>query len=192
MPAVGHTDAVPRLTRYLLIWLSCTAASVTAVMLTVYFVIGLTRPTPPAARSVQAVYPSPSGLVGAPASSAAPPPKTPSATPTATPVKTPPTTRTPSPAPTRAPVTATPGPSPKCTGGPGLHTVPSEGGKVTVQYGRTSVCFISAVPNPGFRTSTQQTDPDTLVVVFTSDDHRSEITATVVPTAKASVRETRL
>ncbi|MEU7070011.1 MULTISPECIES: hypothetical protein [Streptomyces] len=73
-----------------------------------------------------------------------------------------------------------------------MHTVPSEGGKVTVQYGRDSVCFVSAVPDPGFRTSTGQSDPGTLVVVFTSDDHRSQITATVVPKAQASVRETRL
>ncbi|MFJ9809205.1 hypothetical protein ACIRTB_13360 [Streptomyces sp. NPDC101158] len=182
---------MPRLTRYLLIWLSCTAASVTAVMLTVHFVIGLTRPTPPAARSVQAMYPSPSVLVGAPASSVA---VTPSATPTRTSAPTRTASRTPSPSPSssRVPVTPAFSPSPKCTGGPGLHTVPSEGGKVTVQYGRDSVCFISAVPAPGFRTSTEQTAPDTLVVVFTSDAHRSRITATVVPTAKASVRETRL
>ncbi|MEV5970381.1 hypothetical protein [Streptomyces sp. NPDC051921] len=184
---------MPRLTRYLLIWLSCTAASVTAVMLTVYFVIGLTRPTPPAARSVQAVYPSPSGIVGVPASSAAATPKAPSTAPTGPSAPAPTSSRTPSPSSTRAPVTSSPRPSsPKCSGGPGLHTVPSEGGKVTVQYGRDSVCFVSAVPDPGFRTSTRQTDPGTLVVVFTSDDHRSEITATVVPTAQASVRETRL
>ncbi|MFB6528908.1 hypothetical protein [Streptomyces sp. NPDC056399] len=187
---------MPRLLRYLLIWLSCTAASVTAVMLTVYFVIGLTRPTPPAARSVQAVYPSPSVLVGVPASSVATAPKAPTTPPTS-PSSPPPTTRTPSASPsptaTRAPVTPAPRPSaPKCSGGPGLHTVPSEGGKVTVQYGRDSVCFVSAVPDPGFRTSTGQSDPGTLVVVFTSDDHRSQITATVVPKAQASVRETRL
>ncbi|WP_264203071.1 hypothetical protein [Streptomyces bambusae] len=183
---------MPRLTRYLLIWLSCTAASVTAVMLTVYFVIGLTRPTPPAARSVQAVFPSPSVLVGAPASASAGP-QTPTASPARPSVQAPQAPRTPSPSPTRA---ASPSPAPRpsaqCSGGPGRHTVPSQGGKVTVQYGRTRVCFVSAVPDPGFRTSTQQTDPDTLVVVFTSDGHRSTITATVVPTARASVRETRL
>ncbi|MFI8823892.1 hypothetical protein [Streptomyces sp. NPDC053431] len=183
---------MPRLTRYLLIWLSCTAASVTAVMLTVYFVIGLTRPTPPAARSVQAVYPSPSGIVGVPASSAAAP-RTPSTTPAGRPSPAAPTSRTPSPTSTRAPDASTPTASaPKCSGGPGLHTVPSEGGKVTVQYGRDSVCFVSAVPAPWFRTSNEQTDRGTLVVTFTSDDHRSQITATVVPAAKASVRETRL
>ncbi|MGR4878131.1 hypothetical protein ACIPUC_01670 [Streptomyces sp. LARHCF249] len=54
------------------------------------------------------------------------------------------------------------------------------------------MCFVSAVPAPGFRTTTEQTASDTLVVVFTSADHRSQITATVVPSAKASVRETRL
>ncbi|MGG8406295.1 hypothetical protein ACM614_06540 [Streptomyces sp. 12297] len=185
---------MPRLTRYLLIWLSCTTASVTAVMLTVYFVIGLTRPTPPSARSVQAVYPSPSALVGAPASAVADPPRTPTASPARPSVQASPAPRTPSPTPSRLPAATTPAPrpSPQCSGGPGLHTVPSQGGKVTVQYGRTRVCFVSAVPAPGFRTGTQQTDPDTLVVVFTSDDHRSQITATVVPTARASVRETRV
>ncbi|MEV7419579.1 hypothetical protein [Streptomyces sp. NPDC089919] len=182
---------MPRLLRYLLIWLSCTAASITAVMLTVYFVIGLTRPTPPAARSVQAVFPSPSGAVavGTAASSAAPRPSAP----TVPPSPSGPAGRPSPPAdPTRSASPPAPRPSPRCTGGPGLHTVPSEGGKVTVKYGRHAVCFVSAVPAPGFRTGTEQRAPDTLVVVFTSDGHRSQITATVTPNAQASVRESRL
>ncbi|MBD9732670.1 hypothetical protein IGX29_12810, partial [Streptomyces sp. H28] len=42
---------MPRLLRYLLIWLSCTAASVTAVIVTIHFVVGSTRPTAPVAQS---------------------------------------------------------------------------------------------------------------------------------------------
>ncbi|MDX2709439.1 hypothetical protein PV350_42390, partial [Streptomyces sp. PA03-6a] len=43
---------MPRYLRYVVIWLSCTAVSVTAVMLTVGFVVGSTRPTPPVARDI--------------------------------------------------------------------------------------------------------------------------------------------
>lgn len=75
-------------------------------------------------------------------------------------------------------------------GGAGLHTVPSQGGKATVRYGSRGVCLISAVPSRGFRATTSQTSDDTLTVTFTSDDHRSVVTATVDPAASASVRET--
>ncbi|GAA2634343.1 hypothetical protein GCM10010425_39040 [Streptomyces spororaveus] len=75
-------------------------------------------------------------------------------------------------------------------GGPGLHTVPSQGGKVTVRYGSRGVCLISAVPSRGFKATTSQSDDDTLTVTFSSSDHRSVVTATIDPTAKASVRET--
>ncbi|WP_328296433.1 hypothetical protein OG389_00530 [Streptomyces sp. NBC_00435] len=52
------------------------------------------------------------------------------------------------------------------------------------------MCLISAVPSPGFKTTTSQTADDTLTVTFTSGDHRSVITATIVPEAKDSVHET--
>ncbi|MEJ8646244.1 hypothetical protein WKI68_43370 [Streptomyces sp. MS1.HAVA.3] len=87
--------------------------------------------------------------------------------------------------------TASPKPSVDCQeGGPGLHTVPSQGGKVTVRYGSRGVCLISAIPSRGFKATTSQTADDTLTVTFAGEDHRSVITATIVPTAKASVRET--
>ncbi|MGW7194314.1 hypothetical protein [Streptomyces sp. NPDC054838] len=75
-------------------------------------------------------------------------------------------------------------------GGAGLYTVPSQGGKATVRYGSRGVCLISAIPSRGFRATTSQTADDTLTVTFTNDGHRSVITATVEPAAKASVRET--
>lgn len=74
-------------------------------------------------------------------------------------------------------------------GGAGLYTVPSQGGKVTVRYGSRGVCLISAVPDRGFKTSTSQTSDDTITVTFSSADHRSVVTATIEPTAKATVRE---
>ncbi|MFF3325295.1 hypothetical protein [Streptomyces sp. NPDC002889] len=71
-----------------------------------------------------------------------------------------------------------------------MHTVSSQGGKVTVRYGSGGVCLISAVPNQGFTASTTQSSPDTLTVTFEGSRHRSEITATTVPVDRASVRET--
>lgn len=89
------------------------------------------------------------------------------------------------------PRTTAPKPSVDCEeGGPGLHTVPSQGGKVTVRYGSRGVCLISAIPGRGFKATTSQTADETLTVTFTSADHRSVITATIDPVAKASVRET--
>lgn len=51
------------------------------------------------------------------------------------------------------------------------------------------MCLISAVPGLGFRTTTSQASDDTLTVTFSGDDHRSVITATINPSAKASVHE---
>ncbi len=58
-----------------------------------------------------------------------------------------------------------------------------------MRYGSRGVCLISAIPALGFKATTSQTADDTLTVTFTSADHRSVITATVDPGAKASVRE---
>ncbi|MGW6691368.1 hypothetical protein [Streptomyces sp. NPDC054961] len=186
---------MPRTPRYLLIWLSCTAASVTAVLATVQFVVGSTRHTPPVARSAPVVIDTPPAWQ---AGSQAPDQPSPTATTSASPSPTPTQPHSSSPAtPSRAkassgaPGTSAPRTGVDCEqGGAGLHTVPSQGGKVTVRYGARGVCLISAVPSTGFKATTSQTADDTLTVTFTSDDHRSEITATVVPGAKASVRET--
>ncbi|WP_330294277.1 hypothetical protein [Streptomyces sp. NBC_00503] len=186
---------MPRTPRYLLIWLSCTAASVTAVLATVQFVVGSTRHTPPVARSAPVVIETPPAWL---AGSSAPDPASPSATAAAS--TSPAETQRPSSSPTTpSPAKTPPGTrgssAPKTgvdceQGGAGLYTVPSEGGKVTVRYGSRGVCLISAVPGRGFKTTTSQTADDTLTVTFTSGDHRSVITATVAPEAKASVRET--
>ncbi|MCY0943745.1 hypothetical protein [Streptomyces antarcticus] len=187
---------MPRTPRYLLIWLSCTAASVTAVLATVQFVVGSTRHTPPVARSAPVVIDTPPAWeAGSPspeqpspspsaAASASPSPtltQRPSASPTPTPAK----------ASAGTPRTSAPKSDVDCEqGGAGLHTVPSQGGKVTVRYGSKGVCLISAIPGRGFKTTTSQSSDDTLTVTFSSGGHRSVITATVVPGAKASVRET--
>ncbi|MCM1966467.1 hypothetical protein [Streptomyces sp. G1] len=185
---------MPRIPRYLLIWLSCTAASVTAVLGTVQFVVGSTRHTPPVARSAPVVVETPPAWTAVPAPS--PSPQSPGATASGSPVATErPSTPAPTPtsakAPSATPRPTAPKPSVDCTGGGyGLHTVPSEGGKVTVRYGNRGVCLISAVPGRGYKATTSQTADDTLTVTFTGSDHRSVITATITPSAKASVRET--
>ncbi|MFE0582279.1 hypothetical protein [Streptomyces sp. NPDC058874] len=182
---------MPRTSRYLLIWLSCTAASVTAVLATVQFVVGSTRHTPPVARSAPTVIDTPPAW-----QAGSPSPSTPSPTASAGPSP----TASQSPSPTTAaptPVKATSGapktPAPRkvdcAEGGAGLYTVPTQGGKVTVRYGSRGVCLISAVPGRGFRTTTSQTSDSTLTVTFTSSDHKSVVTATIDPSAKASVRE---
>lgn len=191
---VGHHGAVPRIPRYLFIWLSCTAASVTAVLATVQFVVGSTRHTPPVARSAPMVFDSPPAWLAGQGPTPGPP------SPTASASGSPTATERPSPsAPVSTPAKAASGAArttaPKAAvdcedGGPGLHTVPSQGGKATVRYGRGGVCLISAIPSRGFKATTSQTEDDTLTVTFTSADHRSVITATVDPVAKASVRET--
>ncbi|MEN3585146.1 MULTISPECIES: hypothetical protein [unclassified Streptomyces] len=71
-----------------------------------------------------------------------------------------------------------------------MHTVPSEGGKVTVRFGAEDVCLISAVPNEGFTVHTEQESPEALTVTFAGSGHRSEVTASSTPQDKASVRET--
>lgn len=185
---------MPRIPRYLLIWLSCTAASVTAVLGTVQFVVGSTRHTPPVARSAPVVVDTPPAWQAAQGQS--PSPQSPSATPGSSPSAAerpspPASTPTPVKASTGTPRTTAPKPPVDCDeGGPGLHTVPSQGGKVTVRYGSRGVCLISAVPSQGYKAATAQTADDTLTVTFTSADHRSVITATITPSAKASVRET--
>lgn len=186
-----------RLLRYLIIWLACTAASVTAVILTIHFVVGSTRPTAPVAQSapsepLKPSRPGPTTTKPSPSPSASsrrpsPPPRSsepatdPSPTPTPTPT---PTGRTSTPgAPTGAD-------GPGCQeGGAGVYTVPSEGGKATVRFGDDAVCLISAVPNQGFTVSTSRTRAQTLTVTFSASRHRSEITATVQPQSRADVRE---
>ncbi|MFD6885599.1 hypothetical protein [Streptomyces sp. NPDC059957] len=185
---------MPRIPRYLLIWLSCTAASVTAVLATVQFVVGSTRHTPPVARSAPMVVDTPPAWQAAQGQSASPqvPSATPGASPSATGRTSPPASTPTSPkATTGTPRPPAPKPRVDCDeGGPGLHTVPSEGGKVTVRYGSRGVCLISAVPSRGYKAATSQTADHTLTVTFSSSDHRSVITATITPSARASVRET--
>lgn len=188
---------MPRFLRYLLIWLSCTAASVTAVIITVHFVVGSTRPTAPVAQSATdfAASPRPSATPRpSPSPSATPSPSNSTRTPTPAPSKPPEKTREPSPTPpartTAPPEQPTANPDEDCEGGYGVHTVPSEGGRVTVRYGVDRVCLISAVPNQGFTVSTEQDTPETLTVTFAASRHRSEVTATTEPVDQASVRET--
>ncbi|MFE2550196.1 hypothetical protein ACFXGI_16810 [Streptomyces sp. NPDC059355] len=182
---------MPRLPRYLLIWLSCTAASVTAVLATVQFVVGSTRHTPPVARSAPTVIETPPAWqAGTPAPSTPSPSASASPSPSATQKPSPSAA---SPTPAKAPRTNPSKSSVDCAeGGAGLYTVPSQGGKVTVRYGSRGVCLISAVPDRGFKTTTSQSEDDTLTVTFTSADHRSVVTATIDPSAKATVRESSL
>lgn len=186
-----------RLLRYLIIWLACTAASVTAVILTIHFVVGSTRPTAPVAQSapsapLKSSRPSPTTAKPSPSPSASsrspsPPPR--SSEPATDPSPTP----TPTPTPTGR--TTTPGESTGADGsgcqegGAGVYTVPSEGGKATVRFGDDAVCLISAVPNRGFTVSTSRTEAQTLTVTFSASRHRSEITATIQPQSRADVRE---
>ncbi|MEU9145470.1 hypothetical protein [Streptomyces sp. NPDC048349] len=182
---------MPRIPRYLLIWLSCTAASVTAVLGTVQFVVGSTRHTPPVARSAPMVFDSPPAWQAGQGQSPSPSPSASAGgSPTATERPSPSASASPSAkASTGTPRTTAPKPAVDCEGGPGLHTVPSQGGKVTVRYGSRGVCLISAIPGRGFKATTSQAADDTLTVTFTSADHRSVVTATIDPVAKASVRE---
>ncbi|MFD7628263.1 hypothetical protein ACFV7Q_19860 [Streptomyces sp. NPDC059851] len=185
---------MPRLPRYLLIWLSCTAASVTAVLATVQFVVGSTRHTPPVARSAPTVIETPPAWQAGQEGPSGPPSPTASASPSPSVTQRPSpsaASATPGKAPSGTPRTTAAKPDVDCEGGAvGLHTVPSQGGKATVRYGSRGVCLISAVPSRGFKTTTSQTADDTLTVTFTSDAHRSVITATIDPGPRASVRET--
>lgn len=186
-----------RLLRYLIIWLSCTAASVTAVILTIHFVVGSTRPTAPVAQSAPELpaspAPAPSGT-GSPSPSPSPTSRPPSTRPT--PSRTgerppePSPTPTPSARPTRPKPSSAGGDPAACEeGGAGVYTVPSEGGKATVRFGGDGVCLVSAVPDQGFTVSTEQGEPQTLTVTFSADRHRSEITATTRPQSRANVKE---
>ncbi|MEY9968039.1 hypothetical protein ABIA33_006119 [Streptacidiphilus sp. MAP12-16] len=182
---------MPRFLRYLLVWLSCTALTVTAVSLTVRFVVGSTAPMPPTAHTVPTVFVS---------ASLPPAVSTPSALPSASPTPSPRRTApVPRPSHSSAPpvqvaaTSAAPdsgGSSSGCQGGVGTHTIQSVGGQATVSFGADAVCLVSAVPALGFTTSTTQSAPDTLTVTFSSSNHRSQLTATIHPQAQASTRET--
>ncbi|MEU3660201.1 hypothetical protein AB0E77_10615 [Streptomyces sp. NPDC032940] len=186
-----------RLLRHLIIWLSCTAASITAVILTIHFVVGSTRPTAPVAQSAPRELP----VSQRPAPSPSARPSSPSPTPTGekprpTPSPTREKPREPSPAPTppaASPTTEAPpagGGERGCEeGGSGVYTVPSEGGRATVRFGDGGVCLVSAVPEQGFTVATSQSAAETLTVTFSASRHRSEITATTEPRSQASVRE---
>ncbi|MER8188322.1 hypothetical protein [Kitasatospora sp. NPDC094015] len=200
---------MPRLVRPLLLWLLCTAFAVTAVFLSIGFVIDSTTDVPPTvhAGSAQldgsppgssAVGSAESGAPGGP-TSAAPSPSA-SASPPAGATAGATTGRTPGPTASASRSKAAPAPAGTpggdrtggCPGGPGVYTVKSTGGQVSVRYGESAVCLISALPAPGFTTQTSQGDARTLQVVFTSADHRSQITSTVTPRAQSSVRESAL
>jgi hypothetical protein len=183
---------VPRSLRFFLIWLSCTALTVTAVSLTVGFVLGSTAPLPPTARAVSTVFAT---------ATASPTPDPTASTTIGSPLSTPDASPTHSQRATPAPGSSTHPPSRQtappvghntssgCTGGAGTYTVDSVGGQVTVRFGDNAVCLVSAVPALGFTTSTSQSAPDTLLVVFTGARHRSELTATVTPQAQESTKE---
>ncbi|MFE1585142.1 hypothetical protein [Streptomyces sp. NPDC059402] len=186
-----------RLLRYLIIWLSCTAASVTAVIITIHFVVGSTRPTAPVAQTAPKELPAPPRPTVSKTVTATPSPSPTGRAPRPTPSRTSeePPEPTPTPTPTPSARTTPPrspggGGDPGCEeGGAGVYTVPSEGGKATVRFGGGGVCLISAVPNQGFTVSTEQSAPQTLKVTFAASRHRSEITATTQPQSRADVRE---
>ncbi|WP_354637779.1 hypothetical protein [Kitasatospora camelliae] len=187
-----------RLARYLLVWICCTAFAVTAVFVAVGFVVDSTAEVPPTVRTVangigtaaSAVAESPSARPsGSPASSWA---AAPSGSPTAGGSPSAARTRPPTAPGTTVPVPQGSDRAGSCPGGPGVYTVKSEGGQVTLRYGAAAVCLISALPAPGFTTQTTQTSAQTLQVTFSSSHHRSQITSTVQPRAQSSVRETDL
>ncbi|MFF6995384.1 hypothetical protein ACFY93_10550 [Streptomyces sp. NPDC008313] len=182
-----------RLLRYLLIWLSCTAASVTAVIITIHFVVGSTRPTAPVAQSVPKEFPASPRPAPSPSEKPSPSPSRSAAKPSPTPSRTSGGTHRPSHAQTADPTprqSRAGAGSPGCEeDGSGVYTVPSEGGKATVRFGSGGVCLVSAVPGQGFTVSTEQTAPQTLTVTFSGSRHRSEITATTQPRSQVGVRE---
>ena len=172
--------------RSVLVWLSCTALAVTAVYLSVGFVVNSTAPLPPVARAVPTYFADTPTTSASPISASTPTTSpsgtgTPTPTPTPTPSKARPSTSAP---PTTASDSGGTTLNPAaydsaCQGGVGLQTIDSVGGKATVRFGATGVCLVSAVPAPGFTTSTSQTSLPRLVVTFTGPDHESQITATV-------------
>ncbi|MFF6958190.1 hypothetical protein [Streptomyces sp. NPDC008317] len=184
---------MPRSLRHFLIWLSCTVLTVTAVSLTVRFVVGSTAPLPPSARDVAAgiATNSPSSVVIG----------SPTATPRQSPTRTRKPTVSPSPS-TRRPTATATSPSsapaappstasrpPDCEGGAGTHSFESTGGQASIRFGADAVCLVSAVPAIGFTTNTRQSAPDTLTITFTGARHRSELTATLRPQAKEVTSE---
>ncbi|MFC1420748.1 hypothetical protein [Streptacidiphilus cavernicola] len=183
---------MPRFIRFFLVWLSCTALTATAVFLTVTFVVGSTAPLPPTAQGVSTVLAQATGSAAGPTTPAA------IGAPVSTPDTAPPTSSrppTPSapaahPSPPPAPHTAAGRPSSAdCSGGAGTHSFESTGGQVTVRFGATAVCLVSAVPALGFTTGTAQSAADTLTVTFTGAHHRSELTASLQPQAQEVTRE---
>ncbi|MEU6238183.1 hypothetical protein [Kitasatospora sp. NPDC047058] len=209
-----------RLARYLLVWICCTAFAVTAVFFAVGFVVDSTAEVPPTVRTTaNGIGTADSAVAESPSAAPVPSGGSPSAAPSTTPSAAPPggspsagggpsatRTRVPATPGTTSPGTTVPGPTPgttaptpqggdragSCPGGPGVYTVKSEGGQVTVRYGATAVCLVSALPASGFTTQTSQGSAQTLVVTFSSSHHRSQITSTVQPRAQSSVRETDL
>ena len=185
-----------RLLRHLIIWLSCTAASITAVIITIHFVVGSTRPTAPVAQSAPQELPVPPRPTPSPSAKPSPSPSPTVEKPRPAPSRTREEPREPSPAPTTPAAPATTRQPPAGGGergceedGSGDYTVPSEGGRVTVRFGSGGVCLVSAVPERGFTVSTSQSAAQTLTVTFSASRHRSEITATTEPRSQASVRE---
>ncbi|MEV6316599.1 hypothetical protein [Streptomyces sp. NPDC051776] len=186
---------MPRSLRYLLIWISCTAVSVTAVILTVHFVVGSTKPTPPVARSAPTVFSSPSEQARKTKRPSKPSPSATSRAPTRKPSPKPTPARTshppsPTPASPSGQPTATQSPANCTEGGSGVQTIQSAGGQATVRFGDNGVCFVSAIPTQGFTVRTSQTEPTTLRVIFSGDRRQSEIMATTEPYDRAEVTET--
>jgi hypothetical protein len=177
---------VHRLLRYGLIWLICTTCTVTVGFLAVGFVMDEAAGTPP---TVQADGPTAAASVSARPSAVTSVTASSSATGTASPARTHGGTATGNrtSAPPSPHTAATNG---SCQGGVGAHTVHSQGGQASVQFGSSAVCLISAVPAPGFTAQTQQLDPGTLVITFCGSTHRSQITAHISPQPGSETRET--
>jgi hypothetical protein len=180
---------VPRLLRYFLVWLSCTAVTVSVVFLTVRFVVHSTAPMPPTAHAKPTSFDEPT-LVP---STRSPSPVAQRASPSPKPASSPRPHRTAAP----SPHPSFPGPSATatasaddCQGGAGTHTIQSRGGQVTIRWGAEAVCLVSAVPAQGFTTRTGQSAPDSLTVTFEGTGHRSQIAATLRPEPKAVTTET--
>ncbi|MFC1413926.1 hypothetical protein ACEZCY_33255 [Streptacidiphilus sp. N1-12] len=183
---------MPRFFRFFLIWLSCTALTVTAVFLTVRFVLGSTAPLPPRTPGVTTVL----ALAATPGPGASDGSATPAiGTPTSTPDPTPsPSATKPSAPATPSHQAAAPTHSPRppaydCGGGAGTHSFQTDGGQVAIRFGADAVCLVSAVPALGFTTSTAQSSAGVLTVTFTGAHHRSELTASLQPQAQEVTKE---
>ncbi|WP_410535919.1 hypothetical protein [Streptomyces sp. KL2] len=173
---------MPRYLRYVLLWLSCTSLSVTTVSLTVQFVVGTTRPTPPVARD------TPGTVVSSPTASAEPS-RSPTPSPTPSPTRRA-SSPAPPPKPTASPTTRpaarpTPSPSANTGGEQGCHTAGAEvrtfqttGGRASIRFGGSGACLVSALPAGGFTAAMQRGGPRELTVVFTGESFRSQIEVT--------------